>query len=129
MILKGYEKFNFNSRLHEYKFELESVLQDFLACITCKGQCNTSSGKSGSRYYYDIDYNSIIFNSGKQLCFKMFECTGVIERQVIIKNQISSGAIKEAPKKVDQTISENFKKFKENLNGKSNIIEFPRGIK
>jgi hypothetical protein len=116
IILKGYEKFNFSNQLYNYKFELESVLQDFLACILCKGECNTSMGKSGTRYYYNIDCNSTIFNLGKQLRFKMFECPGVIERQRTIKNQIISGIIKEAPKKVDQTISENFKKFKENLN-------------
>jgi hypothetical protein len=90
LIVRGYEGFDLSKFFSSHKFYFELVLQDMLKCISCDGNCKTNAGNG---IYQGLDYINIKFYGGTQPVFQLFNCPGVTQRKLDIKNQISDGKL------------------------------------
>jgi len=86
-IFRGYEKFNLEQHLNQYKLEFEDVFHDLMACIKCTGACGTGCTQGGTSYYFGLHRRDMeLVNDGKPK-FRVFVCPGVNERKAQIKEQ------------------------------------------
>lgn len=90
LIVRGYDEFDLSKFFSSHKFYFELVLQDMLKCISCDGICKTGSGNA---MYQGLNYIDIKLYGGSIPVFQLFNCPGVTQRKLDIKNQISNGKL------------------------------------
>jgi hypothetical protein len=125
LIIKGYEEFNLSRFFVSHKFYFELVLQDMLKCISCDGNCKTGSGNG---IYQGLDYTSIKFYGGTEPVFQLFNCPGITQRKLDIKNQISNGKLNipvetEESKQCSKNKEEMIAQCKAKLQIRDNVVD------
>jgi hypothetical protein len=127
-ILRGFEEFNLSlEKVIFYKYEFEAVLNDFMMCFNCDGNCRTSAYlPGGTNMYNTLNYTSMKFYNDGRPVFTISECPGINERKRQIKEQLTAGKIfvpKSAPVTNQKDIPNRIAQCKDILN-KSKVIEF-----
>lgn len=87
LIFRGFEEFQLQQYIPTHKFQFETALKDFLACITCTGTCQTETTRDKVPMYYGLYYADIKQNQGRPM-FRIFMCPGVNERKAQIKDRL-----------------------------------------
>jgi len=78
ILLRGFEQYNLQQRIPNYRIEFAQALHDLIACLRCDG--NTCRTKCGNQCYYALHRRDIEFYGGRPM-FRIFTCPGVAERK------------------------------------------------